>query len=204
MSPVVANPLGPNIPRRGNRFSQWLGIFCLRLFGWSITGTMPDVPKAIAVIAPHTSNIDGFVAAGAILALRLRIGAMAKADIFKGPMGGFFRWLGGIPIDRSNPKDIVAQSVSRYREHEQLWIGIAPEGTRHGAGEWKTGFYRIAEGAQIPMIPITFDYGRKQVRILNPVQPSGDMEADMKNIVEQLRGVTPRHPSRLSGPLAKQ
>lgn len=192
---------GPAVPRRGNRFSQWLGAVFLRLLGWRITGQFPDVPKAVIIGAPHTSNWDGVLAVAAVLALRLRIVLMGKHSLFKGPFAPLLRWLGLIPIDRSSAAGVVEQSVSRFHEREQMFLGMAPEGTRHSAKEWKTGFYRIACDAGVPIMLAVLDYGKREIRLPLTFMPSGDLDADMEKILACYRGVLPRRPERLSLPL---
>lgn len=192
---------GPSVPRRGNRFFQWLGTVFLHLLGWRITGQFPDVPKAVIIGAPHTSNWDGVLAVAAVLALRLRIVLMGKHSLFKGPFAPLLRWLGLIPIDRSSAAGVVDQSVSRFREREQMFLGMAPEGTRHSAQEWKTGFYRIACDAGVPIVLAVLDYGKREIRLPLTFMPSGDLDADMDKILTCYRGIVPRRPERLSLPL---
>lgn len=200
---LTADDLGPLVPRRGTPFSQALGVFWLRMMGWRVSGVAPMVPKAVFIGAPHTSNRDGFVAAATILALRLRITVMAKAELFKGPLGAFFRWLDVMPVYRtgSNRGGQIDQVVARFAERETIYMGIAPEGTRHAAPEWKRGFYHMAVRAGVPIVPFILDFGRKELRITPVFHPTGDMEADMKALISRYQGVVPADPSRLSGPL---
>lgn len=199
---ITAENLGPLTPRRGTPFSQRLGEAWLRLIGWKITGTPPTVPKAMFIGAPHTSNRDGFVAAATILALRLRITVMAKAELFKGPLGSFFRWAGVMPVYRATSRGgQVEQVIERFQSSESIYIGIAPEGTRHASPAWKTGFYHMAVKAGVPIVPFVLDFGRKELRIHPAFQPTGDQEADMAYLMSLYRGVIPADPSRLSLPL---
>jgi 1-acyl-sn-glycerol-3-phosphate acyltransferase len=200
--PLIDHPLGAKVPRRGNALTQALGLLLLRLTGWRITGRFPDVPKAVVILAPHTSNRDGFIVAMVILALRLRVGLMAKDSLFRPPIGGFFRWLGGIPVHRDSSRNLVEQTVDAYAEREQLWLGMSPEGTRTGADAWRSGFYHIARQAQIPIAVVALDYGRKELRVADTIHTSADQEADMQRILACFRGVQGRHRGRLSKPLA--
>ena len=104
-------PSPDRIPRRGNAFSRWLGLLLLRLIGWRIVGQLPNVPKAVVIGAPHSSNYDGLVAAATVLALQVRIGLMAKDSLFRWPFASSLRWLGGIPIDRLSSRGVVEQSL---------------------------------------------------------------------------------------------
>lgn len=200
---ITAELLGAKVPRRGTPFSQRVGEMWLRAMGWKVTGTPPQVPKAMFIGAPHTSNRDGFVAAAVILALRLRITVMAKAELFKGPLGSFFRWAGVMPVYRNSASrgGQVEQVVERFQEMESIYIGIAPEGTRHASPKWKSGFWHMAVKAGVPIVPFVLDFGRKELRITPPFYPTGDLDADMAALIALYRGVIPADPSRLSHPL---
>ncbi|MDX1803365.1 MAG: 1-acyl-sn-glycerol-3-phosphate acyltransferase [Alcanivorax sp.] len=200
LPPVNANTLGSRVPRRGHVLLAWLARVVLRLLGWRIVGALPDVPKAVLIVAPHTSNYDGLVGISAIQALRIHVRFMGKHTLFTGRAGGLMKWLGGIPVDRGSADDVVAQTTA-YMRKEPFWLGLAPEGTRKGAERWKTGFYRIAEAMQIPVVVIGFCYRRKQVRIVDSFVPGGDLDADMARIHDHLADIEPRRPERLSTPL---
>lgn len=202
-SVLTAELLGAQVPRRGTPFSQRMGELWLRAIGWKITGAPPQVAKAMFIGAPHTSNRDGFVAAAVILALRLRITVLAKAELFKGPLGAFFRWAGVMPVYRNSASrgGQVEQVVQRFQETENIYIGIAPEGTRHASEKWKSGFWHMAVKAGVPIIPFVLDFGRKELRLTPAFYPTGDLEADMAALIALYRGVIPADPSRLSQPL---
>ena len=192
---------GPAVPRRGNALTRWLGRRLLKLWGWRIVDPLPDVPRAVVVCAPHTSNVDGLVVAAVVMALQVRIKVMAKHSLFRMPFGPFFRWIGGLPIDRGKAGGIVGQSAQKFAEYPQLWVGVAPEGTRKGADSWKTGFYRIAMEAQVPIMLAVMDYGTRTIRFPLTFLPSGDQIGDMQRILACFRGVVPHRPERLSRPL---
>lgn len=200
---ITAENLGPEVPRRGTPFTQRLGLAWLRLMGWKVTGTPPTVAKAMFIGAPHTSNRDGLVAAATILALRLRITVMAKAELFKGPVGSFFRWADVMPVYRSSAQrgGQVEQVVERFQQSENIYIGIAPEGTRHASEKWKSGFWHMAVKAGVPIIPFILDFGRKELRITPAFYPTGDQETDMAALISIYKGIIPADPSRLSRPL---
>lgn len=198
---IVQVTVGDNVPRRGNTFSAWLGRMLLRIIGWRLTGVFPDVPKAVVIGAPHSSNWDGLVAAGTVLSLRVRIGLMAKDSLFRWPLGTVMRWLGGIPIDRRSSRGVVEQSVARFASSDQLFLGVAPEGTRTSAEQWKTGFHQIARRAGVPVLVVVLDYGRRELRFADILYPGDDMAADMARILAHYRGVSGRRPDRMSLPL---
>lgn len=193
--------VGDLLPRRGNKLSAWCGTQLLWLLGWRVTGNLPNLPKAVVIGAPHTSNRDGLVGAAAILALRLRIYVMVKASLFRGPFGGLLRFLGALPVNRQATTGLVDASVQQFKDHEALLLGIAPEGTRHRATKWKNGFYHIAHSAGVPIIVVVLDYANKEVRLPLVLWPSGDLEADMPRIMDCYYGVLPARPERLSEPL---
>lgn len=190
--------VGERLPRRGNSLTRWFGKQLLWLLGWRITGSLPNVAKAVVVGAPHTSNRDGLVGAAAILALGLRVYVMAKASLFRWPLGGLLRFLGGLPVNRQTATGLVEASIQQFNDHEALLLGMAPEGTRHRATQWRSGFYHIAYRAGVPVIVVVLDYAKKEVRLPLVLWPSGDLEADMVRIMGCYRGVQPAHPERLS------
>jgi len=204
LPPLRAVDVGPRIPRRGHWLAAALGRAMLRLVGWRVVGTLPDVPRAVMIAAPHTSNFDGLVGVSAIQALRLDIRFMAKHSLFRGPAGVLLRALGGMPVNRDSAGGVVEKSKASLQGEEPFWLGITPEGTRAGASEWKTGFYRIADDLRLPIIVVTFCYRRRQARVLQAVWPSGDMQRDLEVIYALLDDVHARHPERLSAPLKRR
>ncbi len=198
-------PVGVRVPRRGNAFSRCLGRMILRVLGWRLEGTVPDLPKMVLIGAPHTSNMDGVIAIATLSALGLRSGTMIKDSAFKGVMGPLLRWLGAIPVNRNSPKGVVEQSVDAFTSNEQLLLLIAPEGTRSRAKEWKRGFYHIANSAQVPIQPAACDYRRKVITFGAPLLPSGDYPTDLNRLLDFYRqhGVA-RHPEQLSMPLRRR
>jgi 1-acyl-sn-glycerol-3-phosphate acyltransferase len=170
----------------------------MTLFGWHFEGSPPDEPKFVLIVAPHTSNWDFFVGLGALFALGFRVSFFGKHTIFKWPLGGFMRWLGGIPVERSVSRDRVADTIAAFAEREQLILVVAPEGTRKWVPEWKTGFYHVADGARVPIVPVAFDFGRKTVAILLPFRTTGDSDADIAAIKQLYRGFVARHPENFA------
>ena len=171
--------LGEAVPRRGNRFSRgfWRAVF--RLSGWHIEGALPNLPKFVIIGAPHTSNWDFPVAMSMVLALGLDAHWIGKHTLFRWPFGGVMRWFGGIPVVRSERRGVVDQIIEIFESRERLVFGVSPEGTRKRVDRWKTGFYHIAVGAGVPIVPAYFDYPRKVIGFGLPLTPSGDKEADI-------------------------
>jgi 1-acyl-sn-glycerol-3-phosphate acyltransferase len=170
--------LGPNVPARGNAFSRALGRTALAISGWHFEGTLPDLSKFVVIVAPHTSNWDFFIGVGAVFSLGIRISFLGKDSIFRGPMGVVMRWLGGIAVDRSVSRDRVAEMIDVFKSRDRLVFGLTPEGTRKKVTKWKTGFYHVAKGAQVPILPVAFDYSRKAIVFFPPFNPTGNARAD--------------------------
>jgi 1-acyl-sn-glycerol-3-phosphate acyltransferase len=176
-------------------FYHYLARIVMRLFGWRVEGKLPDIPKFVLVGAPHTSNWDFLLFLGVIFSLRANVRFMGKAELFRFPVGWFFRYCGGVPVDRKKSTGLVEQMVKVCNESEQFVLTIAPEGTRHHVTEWKRGFYHIAKNAGIPIVMAMVDGKHKTVRIGQVFHPTDDMEADMKaikGIFEGVRGIKPR------------
>lgn len=183
MPPISRVPdIGTALPRSGGSLSRAFGRWMLGLLGWRIEGNLPNVAKAVVVVAPHTSNWDFVVGIAAKFALGLRAAWLGKHTLFRGPFGPIMRWLGGIPVDRSKPNDVVAQSVARFAASERMVLGISPEGTRKAVPRWRTGFYYIARGAAVPMVPVAFDWSQHALVIGSPVVPGDDADADLATV----------------------
>lgn len=196
--------IGAQVPRRGNRFTRWLGRRMFARKGWQVTGDFPDVPKAIIIGVPHTSNMDGYYSIAAMFTLSLHASIMAKDSLFFWPLGWFFRWIGFIPIDRRSSQGVVEQSVARFAEFDQLMLVVAPEGTRGGAEKWKTGFYHIAHQAGVPIILGGIDYDKKELSFNGAFYTTGDIDGDLEKLYNFYAGFAPGHPERSSGPLAER
>jgi 1-acyl-sn-glycerol-3-phosphate acyltransferase len=163
-------------------FLARLARLILRRKGWKIEVALPDSPKYVLIGAPHTTNLD------AIYALLLRFAAnipmrfIAKDSLFRPPFGFIIRWFGGIPVDRSSSNNFVEQIVSLFNNSPALVIAIAPEGTRSLVPYWRTGFYYMAQQANVPIAFGYVDYDRKTLGIHPGIEPSGDLPADMERI----------------------
>jgi 1-acyl-sn-glycerol-3-phosphate acyltransferase len=156
--------------------------FMMRRAGWRVEGQPPALPKYVIVGAPHTSNWDFLVMLGAVFTVGIEMFWLGKHTLFKPPFGGLFRWLGGIPVDRRQANGLVDQLVDTFHAHEKLVLVVPPEGSRKKLKTWKSGFYHIARGAQVPLALVVMDYGRKVVGFGPVLTPTGDVEADMVSI----------------------
>lgn len=185
-------PLPPNAPRmRRNPVTRWLGRTVLRLGGWRMVGAFPDLPKLVLIGAPHSSNWDGFWGLAAMLAVGVDVRILGKDTLFKVPgLGYVLRRLGVIPVNRAAAQGVVEQSAAMIRAAERFWYGLAPEGTRKPVERWKSGFWKIAKAADVPVLPAYFHYGRKIIGIGPTFELGDDMAADIERIRAWFRGVS--------------
>jgi 1-acyl-sn-glycerol-3-phosphate acyltransferase len=147
------------------------------------------VKKYICCIAPHTSNWDFVVGVAARSILRIRKAKyLGKSQLFRKPIGWFFRAIGGIPVYRDSKHDMVEQVADIARKSDEFILAIAPEGTRKKVTKLKTGFWYIAKAANIPVVPVGLDYKKKEVVIAPPIYVS-DIETDLNTLVEFYKGV---------------
>ena len=167
-----------------NTLLRGFSVTFLKLTGWKLHGSLPlNGSKSVLIAAPHTSNWDLPYTLMVAFALRLNIYWMGKEQLFKPPFRGVMMWLGGIPVDRARSTNLVAASVDAIKAADgPLQLIVPPEGTRSNTRYWKTGFYYIAVGAQVPIVMAYMDY-EKKISGLGPVfLPTGDVEADMTAI----------------------
>ena len=167
-----------------NTFLRVFSVAFLRLSGWRIEGALPThATKAVLIAAPHTSNWDLPYTLMVAFALRLNINWMGKQSIFKPPFRGVMRWLGGIPVNREQSSNLVAASVAAIQAADgPLQLIVPPEGTRSKTRYWKTGFYHIAVGAQVPIVMAYMDYHDKRSGLGPVFEPTGDVQADLAAI----------------------
>jgi 1-acyl-sn-glycerol-3-phosphate acyltransferase len=174
----------------------WLARLLLNGLKWHTEGRLPDLPKYVLIAAPHTSNWDFPLTLVMAFAFKAKIFWMGKDSLFRWPFGGFLKWLGGIPVDRTMSSGLVAQVVQAFHDKEEFVVAIAPEGTRKKVKYWKTGFYYIAQGAQVPVVLGYLDYRRKIGGIGPTFFPTGNIEPDMESIQAFYTGITARHPDK--------
>ena len=162
----------------------------LALLGWRIEGEFPDCRKLVLIAAPHRSNWDFVIGIAAKFAIGIDVSWLGKHTLFRGPWGPLFRLWGGIPVDRRTTHDTVAAVVDRFAASDRLVLAVAPEGTRAPGTRWKTGFWHIAHGAGVPIVPIAFDWQHRVVRIMSVVEPTSlhsDMR-EMQALYQPIRG----------------
>lgn len=171
--------LPPSIPARGNRLSRAFGRLVLRSIRWKIDGALPDFPKLVIIVAPHTSNWDFPLGVAVLFALGLRLSFLAKRSLFRPPIGTVMRWLGGIPVTRVVHEATVAGEIDAFKRNDRWVLAIAPEGTRKYIEKWRSGFYHVAVGAGAHIVPVAFDYSTRTICIMPTFQPTGNSDADI-------------------------
>lgn len=168
----------------------------MRLAGWRVDGKLPDIPKFLLVGAPHTSNWDFLLFLGVVFHLKEDVRFMGKAELFRSPIGWFFYYCGGIPVDRSKSTGLVEQMVEACNKAETFKLTITPEGTRKYVREWKRGFYHIAQGAGIPLVFAKVDGKQKTIRVGETFYLTNDIEADMQAIQGAFKGMVGINPRK--------
>lgn len=196
--PLHAPILGDAIPRWGSRFIRWASRSVLWLWGWRFAGSVPNLPKMVLVGAPHTSNWDFLLAMAALFALRARVYWLGKHTFVNGPLKPLLRWLGGVAVDRRVAAGVVAQVTARFQERDKFLLGLAPEGTRRLVPHWRMGFFYIAQAAQVPILPVALDYGRKIIEIGDPLWPELGETAVLAQLRTFYEGVQGKRPGLFS------
>ncbi len=161
---------------------RFLAILILKLTGWKAVGSKVSVPKYVLIGAPHTSNWDFPLMLLVVLELRLQLYWMGKHTLFPFPFSGLMKWLGGIPINRAKSHNVVFDVVKQFKDNETFVVLVPPEGTRSKVAHWKTGFYHIANNAEVPILMGYVDAKQKEGGFADFFYPTGDLEADMKEI----------------------
>ena len=194
--------LPEQVPQRGSQLSRMCFKRLYLAQGWRFEGEFPNLPKAVAIIAPHTSNYDGWYGFLAMLGLGLKLTVFGKASLFNTPLKPLFEWMGVIPVHRESAQGLTQQIVEQIKQQDKIWIGLAPEGTRKHASKIKSGFYHIAHAAQLPIVLFAFDYQQKSIRCLGVFETTGDYDADLEKIMAIYKGqFSAKHLQQLSIPL---
>lgn len=179
------------------RKSLYLGI--LRLFGWKIHYTIPkEIKKGIVIVAPHTSNWDFVIGKLAFIKISKHAKFLIKQEWFKFPMGPFLKWVGALPVDRSSKSMTTKQIANHFKNAEELFIIITPEGTRKRTNHWKKGFYQIAMHTNLPICFAFVDYKKKEGGLTGYFYPTGDYDKDFEIIKEFYKDVTAKYPENFN------
>jgi len=153
----------------------------LRALGWTIT-ERPEAKKFVGLAWPHSSNLDGIMMVMMASQMGLEMSWMVKDAVNKPVLGSIVRGVGGVFIDRTQANGVVQQMVDEFDRRDSLALMIPPEGTRSYRDHWKSGFWHIAVGAGVPIIPSYLDFGKKRGGFGPPIMPTGDLKADMDAI----------------------
>jgi 1-acyl-sn-glycerol-3-phosphate acyltransferase len=159
-----------------------------------VEGTLPEEPRFVLIVGPHTSNTDFYIGVLAKIAIGIGASWLGKHTIFVFPVSWILRWFGGEPVDRSTSQGLVETAIERFRARPQWVLAMAPEGTRKRVDHWKTGFYRIAIGAGVPILPVMFDYSRKVIDLGSLYWPTGDEAVDMRELRSRYKASMAKHP----------
>jgi len=165
----------PGRPSRTQRLAGWL----LSCAGWRVEIAWPPTAHGVIIVYPHTSNWDFAVGFLARLAAGLPARWIGKDTLFRWPVAGLLRWMGGIPVNRSAPGGLLEQLAAEMRNSPCLWLALAPEGTRARTDHWKSGFYRLALRARVPVGLGFVDYRRKAVGVGPWLDLSGEVDQDL-------------------------
>ena len=169
------------------RFIQFLARLLLKIFGWKVDGTIPEMKEnenLVLIAAPHTSNWDGIFGFAAILGLDVKISYFGKYTLFKKPLlGRFLKYMGGIPVNKNKPgSGLVKEAIANIEKLKGSLIAMAPEGTRAKTEKWRTGFLRIAEAVDAKIFVAAFDFKTKRIVLDKFFQPSDDMQRDLEDL----------------------
>ena len=195
--------ISPAAPRMGNAVTRAIGSGLLKLFGWRVKGKLPNEAKVILVGEPHTSNWDFVLIMCAAQSVGFRMSYVMKKEAFFWPMGGFFKWMGGLPIERKRGKDSLAQIRTAIENQEHIFLAMTPSGSRSPKDSFKTGYLRLAHEMNIPLFLIGLDGENKAIVLDRLVDPQGNIAAQNTSIKDYMdgtyRGIKPDN--QRTGPL---
>ena len=177
------------------------------LIGWRCPRPIPhDLKKCVIVVAPHTSNWDFVLFIVLVLAYGMRVNALMKHSAFIGPLGWLLRYCGAVPIDRRRPTARITAIVKLFSSRDRLNLVITPEGTRGPRTHWKTGFFHIAQAADVPIVVAYLDARKKEVSMGYQFQPKqAELEPEMKKLYafyDQYEGINPQNYASPNRPVA--
>ena len=187
----------PTKPRQCSPIARLFGNLVLKLFGWKRAGGVPDHPNMVIIAAPHTSNWDFIFLMATAYSFGISINWLGKDTLFKTPLGPLLRFMGGVPVDRSQPNNLVQSLCVQIDQGDGVNLVVPPAGTRRQTDYWKSGFYRIAVAAQIPLVCGYLDYPKKEAGLGLAFLP-GELTEDMNRIREFYDPIIGKYPERKS------
>jgi 1-acyl-sn-glycerol-3-phosphate acyltransferase len=178
----------------------------MKLIGWNAINEFPNhLKKGVVIVGPHTTWRDFIIGIGFRSVLNIKHGKyLGKAELFRGPFGFLFRWLGGTGVDRFSKHGVVEQVVEKFNTADNLFIALSPEGTRKKVEKLRTGFYHIAKQAKVPIVMVGLDYSKKELSVSEPFYTTDDEAADFKKIIEFFVPLKGYHPDQGMGHLLKE
>lgn len=195
--------ISPSAPRMGNALTRAVGSALLRLFGWKVEGQLPDETKVILVGEPHTSNWDFILIMCAAQSVGFRMSYIMKKEAFFWPLGGFFKWMGGLPIERKKGQDSLSQIAAHIQATDRIFLAITPSGSRSANDKYKTGYLRLATNLDIPLFLIGLNAPSKSIILDQLVDAADNINAQNKSIKDYMdRNYTGIKPdNQRTGPL---
>lgn len=183
----------------GSALARWV----LRRLGWTLDFSGLPGRQGVMVVYPHTSNYDFPIGILAKWAMGFPANFWGKDSLFRVPLfGRWLKWVGGVPVNRSAPGGLVEQACEHLRQcraqQAYAWLVVAPEGTRKLTAGWRSGFYRVAHQADVPLGLATIDFGRRHISVSTFVRLSGQQESDMAHISCLLGDPQGYHPANAS------
>ena len=166
-----------------------------KLLGWKLNGQFPKLGQCVVIVIPHTHWLDFFLGLLIRKVIKEEINYIGKKSLFKPPFGWFFRWTGGAPVDRSKSSNTVDNIVQIFKERKVFRLALAPEGTRKKVIQLRTGFYHIAQKANVPIVMVAFDFGKKEIKIGDPFWVADNQESDFAKIRDFYKGVKGKIPA---------
>jgi len=168
-------------------FTLWF-----KLSGWKVCKFPPE-GAGVAIAAPHTSNWDFIYALGAAILQDVKIYFSIKDSMCKIPvLGTWLMWLGAMPIDRSSKGQGQVDQIKDFIESQKgnrVFFLFTPEGTRGAVTKWKTGFYHVAQGCNLPIFLAKVDYLNKETGVFHTFKLTGDKENDIQAIQASYKSI---------------
>jgi 1-acyl-sn-glycerol-3-phosphate acyltransferase len=180
---------------------KWLiSYIYLKINGWKIHGgNLREVRRCVLIVAPHTSNLDFIIGRAAFYYLHLKnVKFLIKKEMFKFPIGWIIKGLGAVPVDRSRGNTTVQESTELFNKYKGIYLLLTPEGTRKKVDKWKRGFYQIAMNANVPIVMLYIDYGKKEGGLGGILYPTGDFDKDFESVKALYKNVTAKHPENFN------
>ncbi|RDH81591.1 MAG: glycerol acyltransferase [endosymbiont of Galathealinum brachiosum] len=179
---------------------RFLSRIILKMLGWQLDEQLPAINKYVLIGYPHTSNWDFIMGMLAKWAMNMPLNWVAKHSMFWGPFGPIFVAMGGVPVNRGKASGFIQKNIDLFNSRECFVLGLMPEGTRSKTDKWKTGFYHIADGANVPIALAYLDYKNKKIGVGKMVETTGDIDSDfeiIKSFYQDKTGCNPKNQSDL-------